>query len=170
MKNLILGLLVFGFTSHIFAQVITLPEIEITTVNYKYLSAVDAHDSDFDVKMLEKAVAKFDVINSDYYSDEYDTYEVKFYIPDGYILAAYDANGNILRTIEKFNNVKLPIDVRDAVFSRFPNWTLKKDVYYVKYNQDVTRKIYKMIIEKDGKILRIKTDDKGYFLNEVIFK
>ena len=57
---------------------------------------------------LEEKVAMFDLRSSEYYNDEYDTYYVSFYIPDGKILAAYDKEGKLVRTIEKFKNVKLP--------------------------------------------------------------
>ncbi len=170
MKKLILGLLAIGLTCQVFSQVIRLPEIEITAVNYKYLNAVDSEDLDFDVKMLEEKVALFDLKSSDFYLDEYDTYEVKFYIPNGTILAAYNKDGKLIRTIERFKDVKLPIDVRDAIFARFPGWGLKRDVYRVTYNQEKSRKEYKVVIEKDGKLMRLKTDDKGYFLREVHLK
>ena len=167
MKKLIFGLLVIGLTSHVFSQVITLPEIEITAVNYKYLNAVDSEDLDFNVKMLEEKVALFDLKSSNFYLDEYSTYQVRFYIPDGSILAAYDGNGKIIRTVERFKDVKLPMDVRDAIFARFPGWALKRDVYRVTYNQDNSRKEYKVVLKKGEKILRVKVDDKGYFLKEV---
>ncbi|MCK5400768.1 MAG: nicotinate-nucleotide adenylyltransferase [Flavobacteriaceae bacterium] len=170
MKKLILGLLVIGLTSQVFSQVVHLPEIEITAVNYKYINAVDSQDLDFDVKMLEEKVALFDLKSSDFYVDEYSTYQVRFYIPNGTILAAYDGNGKVTRTIERFKDIKLPVDVRNAVFARFPGWTLKKDVYRVTYNQEKSRKEYKIVIEKNGKILRIKTDEKGFFLREVNLK
>jgi len=167
MKKLILGLLAIGLTCQIFSQVINLPEIEIAAVNYKYLSAVDSEDVDINVKLLEEKVAHFDIKNSDFYVDDYTTYEVSFYIPNGTILAAYDKNGKITRTIEKFTDVKLPMDVRDAIFARFPGWTLKRDVYRVTYNQEKSRKVYKVVLLKGKKILRVKVDDKGYFLKEV---
>ena len=170
MKKLILGLLVIGLTSQVFSQVVTLPEIKITAVNYKYINAVDSEDLDLDVKMLEEKVALFDLKSSDFYLDEYHTYDVRFYIPNGTILAAYDKNGKITRTIERFDNVKLPVDVRDAVFARFPGWTLKRDVYRVTYNQDRSRKEYKIILQKGKKVLRVKTDEKGFFLKEVNLK
>ena len=40
MKNLIIGLFLFGATSPLFAQIIKLPEVEITAVNYKYLKLI----------------------------------------------------------------------------------------------------------------------------------
>jgi hypothetical protein len=167
MKKLILGLLVFGLTSQMFSQVVTLPEVEITAVNYKYLSAVDSEEMDFNVKFLEEKVAMFDLKNADFYIDDYGIYQVRFYIPNGFILAAYDRNGKIIRTIEKFKDVKLPSAVRNAIFERFPDWGLKKDVYKVTYNQQGSKKVYKVVIQKGDEVLRLYTDENGYFIKRV---
>lgn len=40
-----------------------------------------------------------DLKSSDLYSDEYATYNISFYIPDGKILTTYDKDGKLLRTI-----------------------------------------------------------------------
>ena len=128
MKKSILSLIIFCLTFGMYSQITQLPEVVITAVNYKYLNAVENEDTDLSVQMLQEQVAMYDLKNSDLYGDEYDTYTVSFYIPDGKILAAYDKNGEIIRTIERFQNVKLPKDVRNAVYKRFPNWSLEKDV------------------------------------------
>jgi hypothetical protein len=164
MKKFVVGLLVMGLTSPVFAQVTELPEIEITAVNYKYLDAVDTEDTDRNVKMLEETVAMYDLKNSELYSDEYDEYEVTFYIPDGRIVAAYNKDGKIIRTIEKFKNVKLPKAVRESVFKRFPEWTLAKDVYRVTYHKDKAKKVYKVVLENGDKTMRVKTDEIGDFM------
>ena len=121
MKKSILSLIIFCLTFGMYSQITQLPEVVITAVNYKYLNAVENEDTDLSVQMLQEHVAMYDLKNSDLYGDEYDTYTVSFYIPDGKILAAYDKNGEIIRTIERFQNVKLPKDVRNAVYKRFPN-------------------------------------------------
>ena len=36
---------------------------------------------------------------------------LRFYIPEGKVVAAYDSDGKILRTIEKFKDIDLPSDV-----------------------------------------------------------
>ena len=164
MKNFVVGLLVMGLTSPVFAQVTEFPAREITAVNYKYLDAVDTEDTDRNVKMLEETVAMYDLKNSELYSDEYDEYEVTFYIPDGRIVAAYNKDGKIIRTIEKFKNVKLPKAVRESVFKRFPEWTLAKDVYRVTYHKDKAKKVYKVVLENGDKTMRVKTDEIGDFM------
>jgi hypothetical protein len=166
MKKFILGLLIVGFASQLYAQVTTLPEVELKIVNYKYLNAVDADDIDINVKNLEKEVAHFDYVNSEFYTDDW----VSFYIPKGKILASYDEEGKIVTTTEKFENIKLPLQVRKAVFDRFPGWIMGKNIYRVTYNQKESKKIYKIILQNGDKIVRIKTDDHGNFIGESLLQ
>jgi len=163
MKKFVTGLLVMGLTSLMFAQSTELPEVEITAVNYKYLNAVDANDTAINVKKLEEKVAMFDLKNSELYSDEY-TYKVSFYIPDGKIVAAYDRNGNIVRIIEKFNNIKLPEAVRMSISKRFPNWIINTDIYRVDYRDGNAKKVYKVLLKNGDEKMRIKIDDEGEFI------
>jgi len=149
-----------------YAQDIKLPEVVISAVNYKYLNTVNSEDIDPDVQRLEQEVAFYNLKDSDLYEDDYDSYMIEFYIPDGKIVAAYDADGNILRTIEKYESVKLPKDVRDAVFNRFPNWTLDKDAYHVTYNSsnNKAKKVYKIKLRNGNEVVRLKVDAEGNFM------
>lgn len=166
MKKLSIFLLLLAFSSQVFAQVIQLPEIEITAVNYKYLSSVDTDDTPMSVKMLQEKVAMYDLKSSEFYNDEYATYNISFYIPEGKILAAYDKNGKLIRTIEKYKNVKLPKTVREAIAKRFPNWTAVSDFYKVNfhYMNEVTDKLYKVKLENGDKKMRVKINEKGDFM------
>lgn len=164
MKKLILGLLVFGLASQLNAQIIELDEVKISAVNYKYLSAVDSKDVAIPIKELQEKVALFDLKNADFYLDEYELYQVKFYIPDGTILAVYDGNGKILRTVEKFKNIRLPSDVRLAISEKYPNWAFKKDVYRVTYHDGKSKKEYKVVLMNGDKTIRVKLTDQGKFL------
>lgn len=164
MKKIFFYLISIGFISQLYAQEIKLPEVIVSAVNYKYLNAVNSEDSDIAVKDLESKVAFYNIKESDLYTDYYDNYSVEFYIPDGMIVAAYDRDGNVLRTIEKFKSVKLPKDVRDSVFERFPNWILDKDVYHVTFNGKNAKKVYKLKLRNGNEVLRLKIDDEGNFL------
>lgn len=174
MKKVILGLLVFGLTLQLglttqsFAQVINdgmLPEVEVHYMNYKYLNSVGNAEAPVDVKNLRLEVANYDLKGSEYYLDEYDFYSVNFYIPDGHIVAAYDKDGKLVRTIEKFKDVRLPKSVLNSVAKRFPGWAVYQDVYKVNYHKDKgTVEVYKMRLTNGDKKMRIKTDAKGNFL------
>ncbi len=166
MKKLILSLLLLGWATQMFAQITELPEVVITAVNYKYLNSVDADDVAEPVKLLQEQVALYDLKNSDLYSDEYESYYVTFFIPEGKIVAAYDTDGKVIRTIEKFKNIKLPVAVSQSISRRFPNWTLAKDVYMVNYHKDagVTKMQYKIRLENGKESLNVKVDSDGNFM------
>ncbi|TYP99056.1 hypothetical protein C7447_102374 [Tenacibaculum adriaticum] len=166
MKKLIFGLCLLGLTTQLSAQDIVLSEVDLTAVNYKYINAVDSKDAAIPVKLLEEKAATYDIKKTELYSDEYDTYQVSFYIPDGIVVAAYDKNGKIIRTIERYKDISLPKAVRDAVYKRFPGWTITKDVYKVSFHidKDEAKKTYKFKLENGDKTLRVKTDENGNFL------
>lgn len=166
MKKLIIGLLVFGLTTQfMLSQIIELPEINVS-VNYKYLDATDSEEVAVPVQLLREKVAFYNLKESELYNDEYDTYAVSFYIPEGKIVAAYNKDGRIIRTIERFKDVKLPKSVLMSVAKRFPNWTITKDVYKVNYHnkKGVTKNDYKIKLENGDKTMVVKVNDMGEFL------
>lgn len=168
MKKLLLGLLALGLTTQFYAQVINdgmLPEVEVRATNYKYLNSVDNSEAAVSVQLLEDMVAKFDVKSSEFYEDGSDYYKVYFYIPEGKIVAAYDRDGKILYTVEKFKNVALPNDVAASIAERFPGWKIAKDVYKVNFDADLgAKKQYKVVLENGKKTIRVKVDEEGTFL------
>ncbi len=168
MKNALIGLMLLGVLAPGFAQVTEaeeLSEVELVAVNYRYLDQASKDEMSVPVKLLRNKVANFDVKNSEYYQDDYDLYEINFFIPEGAILASYDRDGKILRTVERFKNVSLPMEVRNAVAKRFPNWAVTKDIYRVNYHETKgTKKLYKLRLENQDKRMWVKTDEKGNFM------
>jgi hypothetical protein len=166
MKKIILALVVFGISIPLFAQVVTLPEVEVSAKNYKYLDDVNNTSAAQTVQMLERYATTYDVRSSEYYEDEYDKYFISFYIPKGKILAAYDDDGNLLRTVEKYENVKLPLAVSKKMAKEYPGWKITHDAYLVNYHDKlgVTKKEYKLVLEKGNNRIRIKTDENGNIL------
>ena len=168
MKKFIIGLFVIGLTSQVFAQVTKvekLSEVVVTAINYKYLNAIDSKEVAIPVKMLERKVAAYNVEDSEFYSDDFEFYTISFFIPEGKIVAVFNPEGEIIRTIERFEDVMLPTAVRNAVAERFPNWTIVKDAYRVTYVQDKgANKSYKIKLKNGDKTTRVKIDDTGEFL------
>lgn len=169
MKKVLFGLLALGLTAQVFAQVVKteeLSEVTVMAANYKYLKDVKSQEvASVPVQMLERKVAGFDPTSSDFYLDEYDRYNIAFFIPEGKILAAYDNDGKLLRTVERFRNIKIPTAVRTAVLDRFPEWTISKDIYRVSYSdQKGAKKTYKLILKNGDKTLKVKMDEEGNFL------
>lgn len=168
MKQLIIGLFIFGLTIQLYAQdpaTIKLEEVVLVNTNYKYLSSTDAEDLAIPVDELQVKAANFDVKTLDIYADEYDYYDVYFVIPEGKILATYDNEGNILRTAEKYKNIDLPKPILLAVVKRFPNWSISNDVYLVHYHEkEGSKKKYKLTLENGKKRIKVKLDAEGNFL------
>jgi hypothetical protein len=161
---LIVGVFIIAFNSTSSAQKV-LPEVTVTAVNYKYIKSVTDTSAAEPIKMLQRQAAVYDVKNSEFYEDDYDTYFISFFIPQGKILAAYDKDGKLLHTAEKFKNIQLPEAVRQAVTKRFPQWAISKDVYLVNYyDTKGATKTYKLLLENGNKRIRVKANEKGEFL------
>tara|TARA_B100000925_G_C21788803_1_gene379576 strand:- start:54 stop:554 length:501 start_codon:yes stop_codon:yes gene_type:complete len=166
MKKLLFGLMILGLTTQSFAQV-TLPEFEVRATNYKYLNSVSPEEvADTDVRNLEEKVASFDLKSAAFYEEDKDLYSVQFFIPNGRILAAYDKDGTLLRTIEKFEDVILPTHITEAILTKFPNWVPTKDHYLVNYREssDAARRLYKIKLQNEDKTIKVKIDAEGNFI------
>lgn len=168
MKKILIGLFVLGLTIQAYAQVdkvVELPEVVIHAVNYKYLSSVNSEDADISVALLEQKVANYDIKDADVYVDEFKLYNVSFYIPDGYILAAYDGDGKILHTIEKFKNSKLPASVMATITKEYPGWEISRNIYRVNYSMTQgTKKRYKFTLDNGFERIKVKLDEDGIIL------
>ena len=166
MKKLIIGLFIFGLTTQVNAQTTELPET-IISVNYKYMDATDDGHMPTHIQKLKDEVLNYNHKElSKLYDNEDEIYNVSFNIPEGKIVAAYDKNGKIIKTFEKYNNVRLPLVVMQAVSERFPNWQIVEDVYLIKYHneKDSLLKQYKIKIKNADKFLTVKTNESGTFL------
>ncbi len=123
MKKIVLGLLAIGLTTQAYTQIIkteVLSEVTVYATNYKYLHNVNTEEvASVSVELLERKVAAFNVKGSEYYQDDWGVYNINFYIPDGHILAAYDNDGKLLRTAERFKDINLPMAVKKAVLGSF---------------------------------------------------
>jgi hypothetical protein len=166
MKRLILIILLLGFLSPLLAQdPVQLDEVVVTAVNYKYLSAVDNSEAPVPIQRLEREVADFRVTDTDAYLDEYDTYLVTFTIPDGKIVAVYDKNGQIIKTIERFKNFQLPEHIYVTLKNDFPKWDIVKDVYLVTYaNSKGSNKLYRIKLKNGKETIRLRVNAEGDYL------
>lgn len=159
------GAFLFALTTQAFAQQV-LREVTVTAANYKYLNAVDPEEAAQPVNMLQHYAASYDIRGAEFYEEENENYVVSFYIPEGKILAAYK-DGKIIRTAERYKNVALPKTITKAVATRFPNWSIAKDVYRVTYIDSkgaATSRFYKLLLENGNQKMRVKLSERGEFL------
>lgn len=165
MKKLFIGLIILGFAIQAQAQVEELTEVVVSAKNYKYLTKVGLENASVPVSLLEEKVASFDLKSADFYNDEEEAYVVSFYIPQGKILALYDSEGEIVKTVERFNNVKMPKEVIETIAKRYPNWSFDKDSYLVNYyDSGKISKRYKVTLKNGKEKIRVKIDADGNFL------
>lgn len=142
-----------------------LSEVVVTAVNYKYLSSIDSKDTPIPVKLLERKVASYKIEKDDVFEDEYPFYTVSFYIPEGKIVAVYDEDGKILRTIERFKNLDLPDAVLKSIENKYPGWNIVDDAYLIEYShQKGVNRTFKIKLKKRKKTLKVKLDEKGNYL------
>ena len=165
MKKIAFGLIVLGLTTHMFSQEITLDEIQLFS-NHNYFTASNTEQLALPVKKLEDKVVDYKAEKSDYKYSKGEIYNVTFSIPEGKIVAAYDDDGKLISTIEKYSNVRLPSEVIYSILNRFPNWAIISNTYYVNFHNEkgITKKLYKIELTNADKSLDIKTDEKGKFI------
>lgn len=145
----------------------TLPPVTVVSLNYKYIKSVLDTSAAQPVRLLEQRAATYDVKNADFYEEDYEDFFVSFYLPAGRVLATYDKEGRIVKTAERFKNVALPSVVRQAVVKKYPGWAIAKDIYVVHYYSNDTKestKTYKILLEEGTKRIRIKTNERGEFI------
>jgi len=68
--------------------------------------------------------------------------------------------------VEKYKNIALPNAVAESVVKNYAGWTIAENAYLVNYHdkKGVTRKEYKILLEKDNRRMRVKTDENGNML------
>jgi len=166
MKKIVLILVLIGIVLPMKAQdPIQLDEIVVKAMNYKYLSAVENSEAPVPIWNVEKEAAMFNVTDSDVYLDDFNMYQVTFRIPDGVMVVAYDQDGEIIKTIERFKNYQLPEDVSMALKDRYPKWQVVKDLFLVTYSQKTgADKMYKIKLKNGKETIRVKMDQNGNFL------
>ncbi|MFD0836001.1 nicotinate-nucleotide adenylyltransferase [Mariniflexile aquimaris] len=165
MKKLIFGLVIFGFTAQMNSQSIELKEVEVVA-NYNYIEATNTGMEALPVQRMQAVVKDYKAQNIEKDNLGEIAYSMSFYNSDGKVIADYNTEGKIIRTTEKYKNVRLPLEVLQAISKSYPNWTILEDTYYVSYQHDkgVTKKVYKIKIMNDNKVLNIKTNHSGDFI------
>ncbi len=165
MKKLFLGLFLLGLTIQAYSQTIELDET-LVSVNHKYQNAIESDNVPLTVKKFETEVLNYSSEDVAEIYNEYGTYEVIFSSKDGEILAVYDVNGKIIKTTEKYNDVKLPLAVLQAISKRYPNCGIIGDDYHINYHckKDILTQEYHIKIKNEDDIITIKTNKNGMFL------
>lgn len=168
MKNLVIGLFVFGLTSLGFSQnnngegnVVQLEGVVVTNINLNYLEKVLDKTLSDNVVSLENEASLFNVKELVEFDGRKESFQVMFKATKGYIIADYDRNGKIQKTEERYQDIKLPKDLIKEVLRQYPNSNLLKVVYTVDYDdQKDTKKSYRIQINNDGEKKKLENNFK----------
>jgi len=171
MKQLVIGIICFGLATLSFAQStdgmdeVRLTDVVVTPLNLTYLNKVQDDNTPRPVIKLENKVARFNVKESPVFEEGFDAYEVIFKQTNGSIIATYDQNGSIISTLERYDQITMPYNVRNSLHKQYPDWFIHSDVYLVSYydNKEIN-KVYKVQIRKDNMKKNLKVDIEGTIL------
>jgi len=170
MKTFLIGLIFLGFTSLGHSQVNgetkvkeeALDVITVTRLNLSYLKKVQDENTPKRVKALENRAARYDITESPVFDRKFESYEVLFEQTKGRIVATFDQEGKIINSLERFDDVLLPPEVRNTIFKEYPGWSIHKDMYLVSYYHDKdVKKTYKVQIRKEKQKKNLKIDSQG---------
>ncbi|TXD80820.1 hypothetical protein ESY87_20040 [Subsaximicrobium wynnwilliamsii] len=104
------------------------------------------------VSLLENEAARFNVLGASEFDGRNKPFTTIFRGSKGYIIATYNNNGKLLKTTERYKDIKLPKYIVKSVLSQYPDCHLLKVVYTVDYDhQKEVEKTYKIQIMKDNK-------------------
>lgn len=134
------------------------------SLNAEYIHNVLENSMAVHVSALEKQVVDFDVTNVSEFKGKTNPFKVKFKSNKGYIEVVYDNNGKIIESNELFKEVKLPNSVRDAIFTKYPNYSLSDTKYLVHYKEGIAEKVYQVTIRNKASNKKVKLNSKGEFL------
>lgn len=175
MRNLVLGLLLFGFISSGHSQIL----LEETKVDYRpetleldpvsntlVLQIPEMSYRAFEKDPLAFVKDQFDIqkVIKDNGKRKYNSYQVDFRSTKGHLFANFDNRGKLISSFQKFRNVKLPQEARLQILQKYRDavildnryiasskgWEIQKEYYKVKIKDgDKTRRL-KINKEKDA--------------------
>lgn len=163
MKTLFFFLFTLCFTLFGYAQTVELPETVIS-INANYLNSVEPENSCNYVKKLEEALLNYDHSELiDLYDEKNDIYNVTFKMTEGTIIASFNKDGKIIKTFEKYKNIRLPQVVLQAIAEKYPNYSIVEDIYVVKFHSaaDDLKQEYRITIKNKDALLTVKTNGEG---------
>jgi hypothetical protein len=173
MKSIICLLVVMGFAITGYSQEKTmseesmgtkkLPEIVIKRAGDDFSVYLPEYENqDAKIKNLQESFIAYD-LGKDY--EGYENYLVTMKVKDGSLAATYNEKGKLTRVVEKYENIKLPMDVIYGVYRNYPGWKIVNDKYlYSQEDGDVTKKQYNLKLTKEKETKKIVVSSKGEIL------
>ena len=168
MKNLILGLFLFGFIATGHSQIL----LEEAKIEYRPVSMqLDPDTNSLELIIPEKKVGEFQQDPLAFMKANFDAkkfaldnkdadlvnFEVYFKSRKGFLVALFDEQGELISTNQKFKDVVLPEDARLEILRTNKNAVIK-GTKYVAYSKgwDLNKEFYRVKISDGNKIQRLR--------------
>lgn len=88
---------------------------------------------------------------------EFDEFVVTFNSKKGYLEAIYTNEGDLVQTLQRFNDKILPLDLRKQVYSSNQGWTMVSNKYIASGKKDrIDKEYYRIKLENGSKSKSIK--------------
>ncbi|MEZ7498834.1 hypothetical protein QO200_08785 [Flavobacterium sp. Arc3] len=176
MKAFIIILLLLGLTTSSYAQdkmekvtkegvikIEDLPAVVIKSAGDDFSIYLPDRNADPKVRALEDNFIAYD-LGKNY--EGYETYLVYMELKGGTLSATYNENGQLIRVVENYKNVKLPSSVIYSVYKTYPGWQIVNDKYlYSQEKGDVLKKQYNLKIKKGKESKKLKVHADGEILS-----
>jgi hypothetical protein len=176
MKTIIIVLLLVSFTNTTYSQQNMIADFENENLKVEELPGMviktngktssiylpDKHPDDA-VRGLQKQFIYYSAPKND---EEDPIYRLSMEIERGQLVAHYNNEQKLVRVDEKYKNVRLPNAIVYSVQKELPGWSITDDTYF--YSQKdgvVTKKHYKLRVEKENKIRNILVYANGQIKN-----
>jgi len=162
MKKFLLGLCILGLTNLISAQNdlamatandndITIKTSKIKNELYVMSNSNETKQLAVRIKKLQKIAAAYDISKESIYSNNKSvTYDVVFEANGNYIKAVYDHNGEIIKSEEYYEDVRIPYDLTSQLAKDYPGWSFNKSNCKIFYSKEEASKFTYTIVLKKG--------------------
>jgi hypothetical protein len=128
--------------------------------NEEYLASVRDAATPAEIVEVQNMVSAYDATRAEGFEGRNEPFKTVFRMNKGTINAEYDENGELLRATEEFNNVRLPVAVRNTLFNAYgEGWEMVNNTYTVQYERGQDTEIFYTVKMRNGnKKERIRID------------
>jgi len=138
---------------------------EWSEIKSNYEKEVESFDFSSEIKKLQKEIAEYDITKDLIYDDsEKSIYDVTFNRKTSKAKVAYNNNGEIIGSLEKYKNVKLPASLRFKILKDNPEFAIDGNRVTIKYHNSLGATISYKVTISNGKQRKTLKFDKNYNL------
>ncbi len=171
MKTLVIILILAFSASVSHAQEVI--ELNEAKVGFNASTVLDGPTKKISVKISENLPGEFErnpiaFVNSRFditpylsqnSKDEFYSYQVTFKTRKGQLQADYDKEGNLVKTVQNFDNIILPYDLAQKLYKEHKGWAMVKNNMVANGKKDkIDKAVYRVTMKNGNKKRNLKFD------------